>query len=76
MASGSRGSVASLAWLGEGDRVLFSATHYGYISLWDTRDQRILWEGGPDSMGALRDKKSVMIIFQLRDTDEIIVKEI
>lgn len=54
----SKSTVMSLDWVTKNERYFISGNRQGVVRLYDTRDNRIMWELGADAASPLKDARS------------------
>ena len=54
----SKSTVMSLDWVTKNERYFISGNKQGVVRLYDTRDNRIMWELGTDAASPLKDARS------------------
>jgi hypothetical protein len=57
----SKSTVMSLDWVTKNERYFISGNRQGVVRLYDTRDNRIMWELGADAASPLKDARIMMI---------------
>lgn len=56
----SKSTIMSLDWVTRNERYFISGNKQGLVRLYDTRDNRIMWELGGDAASPLKDTRSVI----------------
>ena len=52
-----KSSVLSLDWVSKNERYLIAGTKLGSVRLYDTREPRLVWELGGETINSLRDTR-------------------
>lgn len=60
----SKSTVMSLDWVTKNERYFISGNKQGLVRLYDTRDNRIMWELGADAASPLKDARSEVNSFR------------